>query len=238
MNALRDYCDDLTTCRSMAAVGDVFRRGVSAQGYTASICAVFEATGDGGRVRCLFRDQPRSWLAFSDQQKVGVRSPALHAARRRLAPFTFAEAFDTQALPAEQREIWHAVRAWGWQNGFVVPVHGPRGYFSYLSIASPERDLDLSFTNRAEIQMFALLAHERCHALDTVAARPDAPKTLSARELECLRWVAAGKTDGEIGTILAISGATAKFHVDSARRKLGATTRPQAVATLALRGML
>jgi ATP/maltotriose-dependent transcriptional regulator MalT len=40
---------------------------------------------------------------------------------------------------------------------------------------------------------------------------------LSARELECLRWVAAGKTDREIGMILSISATTAKFHVNRAR---------------------
>jgi DNA-binding CsgD family transcriptional regulator len=237
MRALLDYCDDLAGCTSMAAVGDVFRRGTLDQGYTASICSSFALTRDGPQARWMFRDQPRSWIALSDQRKAGVRSPALYAARRRLAPFTFLEAFETKALPAEQREIWHAVRAWGWRNGFVVPVHGPGGYFAYVSIASPERDLDLGRTRRAEIQMFALLAHERCHGLSDFA--PDDPrKVLTARELECMRWVAAGKTDWEIGTILAISATTVKFHVNSARRRLGATTRPQAVAMLALRGML
>jgi LuxR family quorum sensing-dependent transcriptional regulator len=236
MRALVDYCDQLTNCTSLAGVGEVFHRGVAAQGYTASICSVFEPTGGRPQVRLMFRDQPRSWLAFADQQQVGVRSPALHAARRRLASFTFLDVFE--ALPSEQREIWHAVRAWGWQNGFVVPVHGPSGYFSYISIASPERDLNLSFSNRAEIQMFALLAHQRCHELGRPAIPEDPRGALSGRELECLRWVAAGKTDWETGMILSISATTVKFHVDSARRKLGASTRPQAVAILAVRGML
>jgi DNA-binding CsgD family transcriptional regulator len=236
MHALIDYCDGLTNCTSMAGVGEVFHRGVLGHGYTASICSVFETTSDGPQVRLMFRDQPRSWLAFADLQKVGVRSPALHAARRSLASFTFLDVFDT--LPADQREIWRAVRAWGWQNGFVVPVHGPGGYFSYVSIASPERDLNLSFANRAEIQMFALLAHQRCHELGNLAAPDDPRGILSDRELECMRWVAEGKTDWEIGMILAISATTVKFHVNRARRKLGAATRPQAVAMLAIRGML
>ena len=45
---------------------------------------------------------------------------------------------------------------------------------------------------------------------------------LTARELECMRWVAAGKTDAEIGNILSVSEATIKFHINGARRKLGA----------------
>jgi DNA-binding CsgD family transcriptional regulator len=236
MHALVDYCDGLTNCTSMDDVGEVFRRGVLEQGYTASLCPVVTSSTGDPQVRWMFRNLPRAWAAFSDQQKVGVRSPALIAARRSLSSFTFVEVFDR--LGSDQREIWHAVRAWGWQNGFVVPVHGPGGYFSYVSIASPERDLNLSSANRAEIQLLALLAHQRCHELEGRAAPDDPRKALSDRELECMRWVAAGKTDWEIGMILSISATTVKFHVDGARRKLGAATRPQAVATLAIRGML
>ena len=42
--------------------------------------------------------------------------------------------------------------------------------------------------------------------------------------------MAEGKTDWEIGTIMGVSEATARFHVDNARRKLGAVNRAQAVA--------
>lgn len=237
MRAILDHCDDLTKCTSTADVGKVFQRGVLDHGFTASICQSFEQTSDGPQVQLLFRDVPLQWAAFYDQRKFGVRSPVLHAGRRRLASFTFLELFAMQTVPADQAEVWHAVRAWGWLNGFVVPVHGPGGYFAYLSIASPERDLNLSFANRAEIQMFALLAHQRCHELASPAALDDR-RALTDRELECMRWVASGKTDWEIGMILSIAVTTVKFHVNNARSKLGAKTRPQAVAMLALRGVL
>ncbi len=148
--------------------------------------------------------------------------------------------FDNPALSPAQQEIWDACQEWGWHNGFVVPVHGPGGYFSYISIASPERELDLSFANRAEIQLYALLAHERCYELERHRGRAHGPQKALQRagRRECLRWVAAGKTDWEIGMILAIAATTVKFHVNSARRKLGAATRPQATAIMALRGML
>jgi DNA-binding CsgD family transcriptional regulator len=53
---------------------------------------------------------------------------------------------------------------------------------------------------------------------------------LTPRELECLRWVAIGKTDAEIAVILSISPRTARFHVENAKLKLRADTRIQAVA--------
>ncbi|HEY7549899.1 MAG TPA: helix-turn-helix transcriptional regulator [Hyphomicrobiaceae bacterium] len=52
-----------------------------------------------------------------------------------------------------------------------------------------------------------------------------------------LAWVAAGKSDWAIGQILNISGKTVNFHVENAKRKLGAGTRVQAVMA-AMRGGL
>ena len=52
---------------------------------------------------------------------------------------------------------------------------------------------------------------------------------LSARETEILRWVAMGKTNPEIGSILGISVFTVKNHVQRILRKLDVTNRTQAV---------
>jgi LuxR family transcriptional regulator, quorum-sensing system regulator BjaR1 len=56
---------------------------------------------------------------------------------------------------------------------------------------------------------------------------------LTRRERDCLAFVSEGKGDLDIATIMNISPATVRFHVDNARTKLGANNRPQAVARLA-----
>jgi len=48
----------------------------------------------------------------------------------------------------------------------------------------------------------------------------------------------AGKTDWAIGELLGISKATAHFHIEQAKRKLGVGSRTQAVALLLLHGVL
>jgi DNA-binding CsgD family transcriptional regulator len=53
---------------------------------------------------------------------------------------------------------------------------------------------------------------------------------LSARELDCLQWTAAGKTAWEASVILGISERTVRFHLNAAREKLGCATTTQAVA--------
>jgi DNA-binding CsgD family transcriptional regulator len=53
---------------------------------------------------------------------------------------------------------------------------------------------------------------------------------LTAREIEVLRLVAAGRTNREIATELYISTKTASVHVSNILRKVGATTRGEAAA--------
>ena len=57
---------------------------------------------------------------------------------------------------------------------------------------------------------------------------------LTARELEVLERVAAGSTSTDIAAALGISVDTVESHVGAARRKLGAATRRQAGALVAL----
>ncbi|MDK1490511.1 LuxR C-terminal-related transcriptional regulator [Sinorhizobium sp. 7-81] len=53
---------------------------------------------------------------------------------------------------------------------------------------------------------------------------------LSSREIECLRWAAAGKSSDEIAIILGISAYTVSSYFKSATRKLDAVNRMQAIA--------
>ena len=53
---------------------------------------------------------------------------------------------------------------------------------------------------------------------------------LRRREAEILKWVAAGKRDGEIATILAISPRTVHHHLERIYRKLNVETRTAAAA--------
>ncbi len=53
---------------------------------------------------------------------------------------------------------------------------------------------------------------------------------MSARELDCLSWTAAGKTAWEASIILGISERTVRFHLNVAREKLKCATTTQAVA--------
>ena len=62
--------------------------------------------------------------------------------------------------------------------------------------------------------------------------------SLTPRETEVLRQVAAGQTNKSIALKLGISEHTVKFHLGSAMTKLGAASRAEAVATAIRRGLI
>lgn len=61
---------------------------------------------------------------------------------------------------------------------------------------------------------------------------------LSAREVEVLRLIVAGKSNSEIGTTLYITEGTVKTHVKTILKKLGASDRTSAATTALKRGFV
>jgi LuxR family transcriptional regulator, quorum-sensing system regulator BjaR1 len=236
-NVFSEFGHNLASCNATDEVGAASRHEIARHGYDTSACRAFVPSSKGTTAHCLFRNWSKDWTRLSDQKKFPASSVIVTEARKRMTPFTWLEAAAARTLTAAEQEVLDTAAEWGWLNGLVVPVHGPNGYFATVSMGSPERDLDLSPRNRLRIQMIAMLAHERSRTLASFASTDSPRDIISARELECLRWVAAGKTDWEIGMILSISAATVKFHLDRARAKLGARTRAQAVARLVLYGL-
>lgn len=61
---------------------------------------------------------------------------------------------------------------------------------------------------------------------------------LTDRELRVLEFVASGLTAQDIGLKLNIAARTVRFHVDSARTKMGALNREEAIALVARAGLI
>jgi DNA-binding NarL/FixJ family response regulator len=69
------------------------------------------------------------------------------------------------------------------------------------------------------------------HAPRPARAEPGAmPYRLTARELEVLRLVAEGRTNGRVAVALGVSEQTVKFHLCNIYRKLGVGNRTEATA--------
>jgi DNA-binding CsgD family transcriptional regulator len=75
-----------------------------------------------------------------------------------------------------------------------------------------------------------LLSARELAGVNGASAGKSREMNLSARELDCLQWTAAGKTAWEASVILGITERTVRFHLNAAREKLGCANTTQAVA--------
>lgn len=123
---------------------------------------------------------------------------------------------------------WDAMSEARIAEAYCATSYGEDSKIASLHLGFGHRDLD--GPDAAAIQMAGMVLTERLISLCEPPA--PAPVRLTERERDSLALVAEGKTDWEISVILGVSEATARFHVDNGRRKLGAVTRAQAVARL------
>lgn len=174
--------------------------------------------------------QYRYWL----DRTLALHVPFLSAARLMAEPFYFAEGklqtWRETGLLAEV-DCSPVLENPNFGEAIITPVHLPRGLVGALVWCSRQPvGVERVFAEHAE-HMHAL-ATRLVATHNEARGRPRnsrVPLVLTRREVQCLRWAAAGKTDGEIGTILEVSVSTVRFHLRNSARKLGATGRSQSI---------
>lgn len=138
-------------------------------------------------------------------------------------------------------EFWEEAQAFGLQCGLSIGVHEQHGVTGILSLAR-DRPIDAKGNELAALigraQIMAVLMHQAVGRIALPNLLPAEIESLTARELECLRWAADGKTAWEIGQILSISERTAVFHLRNATKKLQAINKTQAVVRAIAFGLI
>jgi DNA-binding CsgD family transcriptional regulator len=141
--------------------------------------------------------------------------------------------WDDQKLHDEKAQhFWEDAKAYGLQAGLSFAIHEQPGVMGVFSL-SRDRVVDLQGQDLAALigraQMFAGLLQHAVARIEAPELAPNPDMLLTARERECLKWSADGKTAWEIGQILGISERTAVFHINNVIQKLGAANKTQAI---------
>lgn len=113
-------------------------------------------------------------------------------------------------------------------------AHGARGVM--LRTAAPRR---LHTAIRAVADGLVIIDDEIAeHIVPQARARVDLIEPLTPREQQVAQWLAGGLTNKEIAQRLGITEHTVKFHLNGIMRKLGVSTRTEAVVQAARLGLL
>ena len=173
-------------------------------------------------------------LAYWKDRGFALRSGLVRACRTLAEPFYVDNGVAHSwrySRAAQDLDLRGACERYGIQSALVCPCHLPFGVIGAIVWASDESHPALKqvFQTYAET-LFILTFHLIGTYRDAMDARqPQLDQELTRREIQTLKWAAAGKTDGEIAQIVGISAPTVRFHLTNASRKLGVAGRTQAI---------
>ena len=175
---------------------------------------------------------------------LALHSPIARACRYESEPFWIGRAgiFTRTANPYLAGIDLAEVAAIPWPALIVVPIYLPFGQIgvgSFVSSAGDGDDLSAAFEAHGDV--LARLSQRFVSSYVKITQNREwlPPNCwLTKREVECLRWAAMGKTDGEIASILGRSRSTVRFHNDNSAKKLNSVTRGQTILKAAQLGYL
>jgi LuxR family transcriptional activator of conjugal transfer of Ti plasmids len=237
-NTFQEFVDAIQTAGDAAAFERVAERLARKLGFQQF--AYLRLTGD---TAMLISSYPKSWTNRYFRLGYQQLDPVIIRARGERELFTWGGAARAPAGSRAQRQFFDEATTFGIRSGITVPVRGGFGRVAAFTLATGERDLSLERLVgewRDIIHQMGLYFHVHVGArLDAAFAAEVHPEgELTQRECQCLAWTAQGKTVSDVAVLVEIAPRTVVFHLENARRKLGAASIAQCVAIALRRGLL
>jgi LuxR family transcriptional activator of conjugal transfer of Ti plasmids len=204
----------------------------AAQTFDLPCFAYLSMPRDGRAAAALISSYPVSWTEHYLRHHYERFDPVIVLAHQQTEPFEWGLGADSLEMNKDQVRLFDEASEFGIRCGFTIPIQDGRGPVAAVTFATDEPKPTFQHTirsNKRALQLMAISLH--AHIRRKLWRDPIINGVrLSPREMECLRWAAAGKSVWAIGVILGISEHTATFHLSNARKKLGVENLCQAVA--------
>lgn len=175
-----------------------------------------------------FTTYPDRWKNHYVEHNLHLLDPTLEKAAKSIAPVDWSRL----ERSVNFQSVFKQALDFGLPDtGLTIPVRGPFGEIGLFSVSAslPPGDWQKLRTEIiGNLQSSAVYLHDAVMTSEAMMKNLRFPH-LSSREKEILQWVAAGKSQQDIGDILSISPRTVEVHLRSAREKLFALTTAQAV---------
>ncbi len=220
IEGLSQFIADVGNASTAGAVWPMLK--TFAEQFGVTHVSVFEKarTEDTALGARLFSD---GGIDFGDSHP-SAPNPLILAALQSRRPVTASELLGQGMVVGRWQESFRFITKQG--DALAIPM-GCEEVEGLAILSGPIEPL--SVDARTLLQIATHTAFRRSAQLRGEGADGSPHAGLSARQAECLRWVAQGKTDPEIGIILGVSPRTVRFHLDKAKDKLKVMTRVQAV---------
>ncbi len=229
-----EFVANLDSVEASQAALPLFSAYADKLGFSNTICMRVPEPGEDLSSSFLLNTYPEDWVQHYGEKEYISVDPVVRELFINYHPFLWSEVAERRPLEALERQIMAESATMGLRQGFTVPIYQAGGYTGLVSLAG--RDPMINEESRGAVTLASIYLHNKLTTLRRTEAQ--SRFDLTEREMECLRWAAAGKSDWEIGSILVISSKTVNYHIENAKRKFGVATRVQAIVAALRLGRL
>jgi len=195
-------------------------------GFTHTTLMKVPTQGDDLMGRILLETTlPVAFIRGVDEHRKLHDCPVLAKIANSSVPQYWCLADDTPEPPFAPG-IKELMEKYGIVTGVIAPINclnGRRYVLRFEGQSSKPSQNVLNEMGIVAIQAFDV--YDRIRKAELIA-----PKTLTKREIEVIRWTSHGKTSSEIGQILSLSDHTINAYLNNAIKKLDCVNRTQLVA--------
>ena len=219
---------------SKDAVFDALANLTLRQGFDGFLYGARFALGCTRHTDFIMSNYNATWRRDYDSAGFALIDPTVGHAVPSVAPMVWS---DGMYVSQAQRDFAEQARAHGLRAGATLPVQTREGDVAMLSFSVTSNGPDARrFLDDSLLwgTFIAATVHETMRKLlkPTLAA----PVRLTRREIETVKWIAAGKTDWEMSQLMGITEHGVVHHVRNIMRKYDVASRFQAVAKAAASG--
>ncbi|MEZ5923422.1 MAG: autoinducer binding domain-containing protein [Hyphomicrobiaceae bacterium] len=226
--------DECRTLEEATAVAGRFARAFGLEHFASvRLCLDREIAGRSRRPLTVVASSfPSSWSQGWDDANAIDDDPVIAEAKMSGKSFLWSQAWLRRH--ATSASAIARARAHGIVDGFAAPMMATRQELPIVMMAGGAPALDACAQSALTLASTAI--HRCMSTLDSTIR--GARVRLTDRERQCLSWAAAGKSDWEIGQIVALSAKTVNYHIENAKRKSGVQTRVQAIVEALRSGVI
>lgn len=199
-----DIFRSLLTSRDRESVFKTAAEFFRQMGFRAS-CYIVPSGRDDGKLDLFDFGFPADWMHRYLKDGLGAHDPVPTFAMRHGRLFWWKDIPRLTTLDRGEKRFFAELMKSSMTDGLALPTYGLNQRVGFFGVGMIESDKVKHTADPALLLAVAQTAHTRLDQL-SVAAPQDI--RISPRERQILHWIAAGKSNHEIGVILGISSAT------------------------------
>lgn len=225
------FASDMQSAHAIDTVRNKFLALTSLYGLDRVLVGTLPESGQSPeeqKSHVLMHSWPDEWLDHYADEDYLECDPLVEIIRNGPRPVPWKGSGAMPGLSTRAQLMFDEASEFKIKEGLVLPIITLEGIIVFASLSG--ETLDINPLEIGTLHLAATHAVTRALQLSEIAKAQRSRPELTARERECIRWAALGKSEWEISQILGISEHTSEKHLLSAKSKLGAVNRVQAVA--------